>query len=261
MRTDPSRRAAAVAIPFVLCLAAAGAAWAQSEKGRVEGGKDNQTIGKEWCGDRWTSYGTCGSSSGGGSNVPFTPRQNAIWSGVSLSGRRLAPAAATGTAQVGGVLAYDIFTVPESPQSLDLAARLGLAGGYSSKGGKLLDLVLGLGGGYTLGDLTLMALATLVWDGDWGAEAPALEVPSGLAVGPELHAQFWLTRWMALDLSAARVFRFTGDETVSAETRLSGALYFVGGGRGFGLSVGASFVDYGVGSSLAATLALKWGAR
>src|SRR6185295_15444847 len=116
-------------------------------------------------------------------------------------------------------------------------------------GNRLIDLILGLGAGYTAGDFTVMALAWMVWDRDTGAEAPAPQVPSGLAVGPELHAQYWLVRSLSLDLSAARVYRFTGESDdpardISKETRLSAAL---GLGESTGASIGASFIDYGIG--------------
>ena len=145
-------------------------------------------------------------------------------------------------------------------------ARLGVAGGYSEKSNVFFDVVLGLGAGYTIGDFTVMGLAMMTWDQDSGAEAPGLQIPNGLSLGPELHAQAWLTRSVALDLSAARVFRLIGGnddpvKDVSAETRLSAALLIVGGGSGLGVSLGGSFVDYGIGRGLAANLALRWGAR
>ena len=190
-------------------------------------------------------------------------RSNAIWNTVSATGRVLSPTAGAGASQRGGALAYDVFTVPQSAGDLDLVARLGLAGGYSAQGNRLFDLILGLGAGYTVGNLTMMALCWMVWDGDTGADAPALQVPSGLAVGPELHAQLWLVRSLSLDLSAARVFRFTGDlddpaMNVGKETRLSAAL---GLGENTGASIGASFIDYQIGRAVTASLAIRWGAR
>jgi hypothetical protein len=82
-----------------------------------------------------------------------------------------------------------------------------------------------------------MALGWLVWDGDRGAPAPAPQVPSGLALGPEVHAQVWLADPVSLDLSAARAWRVTGGaddpaKDVKAETRLSAAF-------GFGANTGA----------------------
>jgi hypothetical protein len=190
-------------------------------------------------------------------------RSNAIWNAVSATGRLLSPSAGAGDGLRGGALGYDLFTVPETADEIDLVAQAGLAGGYSEKGNRLFDLTLGLGGGYTVGDLTLMALASMAWDGDTGADAPAPRVASGLAVGPALHAQYWLFRSLSLDLSAARLFRITGGaddpaQDVSRETRLSAAL---GIGESTGASVGASFIDYGIGHAVAATLAVRWGAR
>ena len=45
---------------------------------------------------------------------------------------------------------------------------------------------------------------------------------------------------------------------VDHETRLSGALGF---GSNIGVTIGASYTDYGIGRAITATLAPRWGAR
>jgi hypothetical protein len=188
-------------------------------------------------------------------------RDNAIFNAVSVSARQLSPNGAAAAKQWGGVVAYDVYTVPEVAEQLELVARIGLAGGAAGNQNKYFDLVLGLGGGATFGDFTVMALAwmTTTWEGL--GKAPAMKIPFGMDLGPELHLQYWISQ-VSLDVSAARVYRFLGGEedplNVDQETRLSAA---VGFGDNLGVTLGGGYVGYGIGHAVLGTVAFRWGAR
>jgi hypothetical protein len=193
-------------------------------------------------------------------------RDRAIWNAVEISGLYLAPQGDAPVSEYGGAVAYDVFTTPEVPETLDLVAHGRIGGGYSAETSRMFDLVLALGAGTTYGPVSFMALAALDYDSIWGGNAATLHEPTSLSWGPELRLQVWPLEWASLDLYAARLYKLTGSLAdggdVPTETRLAAMVSVVRGGRGLGVSFGAQYNDYGsLGNSTMAIAALRWGSR
>jgi hypothetical protein len=231
-------------------------------------GKIGDTVGQSFDPNtgKWVTSGSVQGAPSAGPAPEFHGwRDRAIWNSAEISGLYLAPEGTAPISEYAGAIAYDVFTTPEVSESLELVAHGRIGGGYSAEGNGMFDLILALGAGVQFGPVSVMALAALDYDSIWGHNGATLHEPLSLGWGPEVRVQLWPVEWGSLDLDAARFYKLTGSlpngDDVPTETRLSAMLSLVPGGRGLGVSFGAQYTDYGLGSATMAIAAVRWGSR